>query len=123
MLDSSFVYSKLFKEILIGMNRDERIMDKAKEDFVDFCRIQYANNPIELNVIEEFRRDYSQPSPIWWYTRQCFVYSMLNRAVETDDIDILLKMGFVICDLHQHLRELHMSKRHPSTLIVYRGQG
>ena len=86
-LDQSFMYSQLVKETLLDMNYN-------KNELIDFCRVQYADNRYALDIINEFQRDYNQPSPIWWYTRDCFTYSMLNKALRTQDTEIIIKMGF-----------------------------
>jgi len=54
-----------------------------------------------MNILKEFENAYDKYSPIWWYTRECFVYKMLNKALRTENIDILIKMDFFIRDLHQ----------------------
>jgi tetratricopeptide (TPR) repeat protein len=117
-LDQSFMYSQLIKEILLDMDYNE----KSKKELIDFCRIQYAGNHYELQIINEFERDYKHPSPIWWYTRNCFTYSMLNKALRIQDTELIIKMGFFIRDLHKQIEELYsnIDKTHP--LTVYHGQ-
>jgi hypothetical protein len=102
-LDPSFMYSQLLKEILL----EDKSTSLEKKQLVDFCRLHYAGNDEELKVIDEFEQKYPRPSVIWWYTRECFVYPMLNKALRTQDIDIIMKMGFVVRDLHRHLDQLH----------------
>ncbi|CAF2935718.1 unnamed protein product [Rotaria sp. Silwood2] len=118
-LDPSFMYSQLLKENLIDINYD----DNSKKDLAKFCRLQYSGNQSELNVIDEFERDYYSHSPIWWYTRECFIYSMLNKALRIVDIEIIMKMGFFIRDLHQEIQQLHSKSNYTDSFIVYRGQG
>lgn len=118
-LDQSFMYSQLLKAILLKMEYDE----KAKEEFIEFCLEQYIENERTIQVIGEFERDYDRPSPIWWYTRDCFIYSMFNKALRTQDIEIILKMGFFLRDLHQQIQHLHSNIDKRSQLTVYRGQG
>ena len=118
-LDQSFMYSLLIKDILLKMNND----DSAKKDFVQFCREQCEDNQSRLSVIEEFERDYHSSSSIWWYTRDCFVYPMLNKALRMQEIDIILKMGFFIRDLHQQIEQLSSNVSCSNQVILYRGQG
>ena len=121
-LDQSFMYSQLLKEILLKMEYSEQ----AKDEFVEFCLEQYIENESTIEVIGEFERDYGQSqssSSIWWYTRDCFIYPMLNKALRTQNIDIILKMGFFLRDLHQQIEHLHLNIDKSSTIIVYRGQG
>lgn len=122
-LDASFMYSQLLKDIILSIDYDETKREQAKQDFVDFCRIFYAHNTAELGIIEEFEQNYSRPSPLWWYTRECFIYSMLNRALCKQDMEILIKMNFFIYDLHQQLQQLQRAINNTQILTVYRGQG
>ena len=52
---------------------------------------------------------------------------MLNRALRLMDVDVIIKMGFFIGDLHRHIKQLHeeqFSGHHSNaTFTVYRGQG
>ena len=128
-LDPSFMYTQILKEILLEMKHS----DKGKREFIKFCRELYAGNNTELLVVDEFERFYPRqpsiddsnedPSPIWWYTRDCFIYSMLNKALRTQEIDIIIKMGFFIHDMHQQIEQLHSASEKQEAFIVYRGQG
>ncbi|CAF3434182.1 unnamed protein product [Rotaria socialis] len=118
-LDQSFMYSQLLKEILVEL-KDE---GNLKRQLIEFCRSQYVGNTTELKIIDEFKEMYEQHSPIWWYTRECFAYSMLNKALRTQDIEIIIKMSFFIRDLQVQLRQLHSASDNPYSLTVYRGQG
>ncbi|CAF3676227.1 unnamed protein product [Rotaria sp. Silwood1] len=73
-VDSSFMYSQLIKDILLQMTYDERAIGELAE----FCRNNFHENLSELKIIDEFQKDYHKHSPIWWYTRECFTYRMLN---------------------------------------------
>ncbi|CAF1050479.1 unnamed protein product [Rotaria sordida] len=49
---------------------------------------------------------------------------MLNRSLRTQDIEVLLKMGFFINDLHQQITQLYNTQtNNRSPFVVYRGQG
>lgn len=118
-LDQSFMYSQLLKENLLEIERST----EEKQELIDFCRIQYAGNPTELKIIDEFDHSYHLHSPIWWYTRECFTYSMMNRALRTLDIEVIIKMGFFIRDLHQQIQKLHgKTDGKSNSFTVYRGQ-
>ena len=118
-LDPSFMYSQLLKEILLTIEHE----DHVKQEFIEFCRIQYNNNQVQLQVIDQFDQNYHAHSPIWWYTKESFIYSVLNTALRTQDIEIILKMRFFLRDLHQAIKQLHSKTNYHWTLTVYRGQG
>ena len=69
-LDPSFMYSQLLKETLFDMPNGE----EAKQAFIEFCRTQYADNSKRMETIDEFEEYYSEPTPIFWYTRGTFFY-------------------------------------------------
>ncbi|CAF4443886.1 unnamed protein product, partial [Adineta steineri] len=71
----------------------------------------------QLNIINEFEHNYRQEKAIWWYTRECFTYEILNRALRTLDADTIINMGFFIHDLHQQIVQLHEQQ-----LPYYRGK-
>lgn len=59
-IDQSFMYSQLLKEILLEMTYDKEAIDAL----VDFCRNNYRDNKHELEIIDEFVRDYYKYSPV-----------------------------------------------------------
>jgi tetratricopeptide (TPR) repeat protein len=121
-LEASFMYTQIFKEILLEMKHEPQ----AIKDFAVYCRKLHYDNVSQLSTIEEFERDYRPESSIWWYTRLSFTYDMLNRALRTLEGDIIINMGFFIHDLHRRIKALHkkqVSSYKGKPFIVYRGQG
>ncbi|CAF2400395.1 unnamed protein product [Rotaria sp. Silwood2] len=121
-LEPAFMYSQIFKEILLDMKHDK----KAIEDLVTFCQEGYRDNVQETKIIEEFEKTYQPSKAIWWYTRECFTYKMLNRALKVLNGDIIIRMGFFLCDVHRQIEHLHnkqLNQYHGKAFTVYRGQG
>ncbi|CAF3489926.1 unnamed protein product [Adineta steineri] len=121
-LDPSFMYTQILKEILLTIDfEDEHI-----KEFITYCREAFVENERKLQNIEEFERDYHNHIPVWWYTYQYFLYSMLNQALRSMDVDIIVRMGFFISDLHRDIQRLHseqlLGQQFGKTFIVYRGQ-
>jgi tetratricopeptide (TPR) repeat protein len=122
-LDPSFMYTQILKEILLEITYDKHFI----QDLASYCRDLYTDNSHELKNISKFEREYHNRSPIWWYTYDCCIYSMLNRALRNQEVDTIIKMGFFIQDLHRHIEQLHkkqFSNRHRrlKSFTVYRGQ-
>lgn len=115
--EASFMYSAVAKEILCMMEDDD-----LHEHMVDFCRSQYANNQHVLKLIDEFDRDYDRYSPITWYTRETFVYKMLNRALRTNDVRTLFFLHNYVRHLHQQIVSLHQQYLPCEQSMLYRGQ-
>ncbi|CAF4108678.1 unnamed protein product [Adineta steineri] len=120
-MDPSFMYTQLFKEIFMEIKFDKQHI----KDLTTYCYEQYAKNDHELKVIQDFERDYRQDRAIWWYTCEYFLYAMLNRALRTLEVNIIIKMGFFVHDLHRNIEQLHLeqSSEYVQPFIVYRGQG
>jgi tetratricopeptide (TPR) repeat protein len=121
-LEPSFMYTQIFKEILLEMEHNKQSI----KDFVQFWRQHYINNTHTLKIIEEFERNYCPQSSIRWYTREYFIYQMLNRALRMLEGDTIINMGFFIRDLHQQIQELYRKQvgfYHGKSFILYRGQG
>jgi tetratricopeptide (TPR) repeat protein len=122
-LECSFMYTQILKEILLAIEFN----DNHFKEFNNYCCEQSAENLQQVNKIKEFEQKYRENSPIWWYSKEYFLYSMLNRALRLMDMNILIKMGFFIADLHGDIRRLHLEQFHgqhsAEVLTVYRGQG
>jgi tetratricopeptide (TPR) repeat protein len=118
-LDQSFMYTQLLKDILLKMEHGKEAIRK----FVEYCCLQYKDSRRELQTIEEFEQKYPDPSSIWWYTRECFTYWMLNKALRTQDVEVIIKMGFFAGDLHRQIERLYSESNNHHRRTVYRGQG
>ncbi|CAF2636615.1 unnamed protein product [Rotaria sp. Silwood2] len=122
-LDQSFMYTQILKEILLTIHFD----DTNIKDFANYCREQCAENDRKLDAIDKLEHGYHRYTPIWWYSHECLLYSIINRALRMMEIDIIIKMGFFLRDLHQHIEKLHVQQcndhQQSKPFIVYRGQG
>ncbi len=99
ILDPSFMYTQILKEILLTIDfRQEHI-----NEFLTYCREQFVGNNAELENVDKIEKEYHRHQPIWWYTYNCFLYSMLNRALRLMDVDLIIKMGFFVRDLHNYI--------------------
>ncbi|CAF0833684.1 unnamed protein product [Rotaria sordida] len=116
-LHPSYMYSKLLIEIILKINYD----NKAKKDSFDYCRKYYADDNVMLKAIDEFEQDYQNHSPIWWYTKESSIYILLKNALMTDNIDMMIKMGFFIRDVHQNIKNIYSQIDRTVKFIVYRG--
>ncbi|CAF1023485.1 unnamed protein product [Didymodactylos carnosus] len=126
-IEPSFMYTQLFKEILSEIEFDK---NKEINKLAEYAREKYTGNDEHLMMIDEFARHYQNDSnenkAIWWYTRECFTYHMLNKALGSLQVETLLNMGVFILDLHQNITKLHFeqSNKAPTTttITVYRGK-
>lgn len=113
-LNGQFIHSHLVIDCLIRMI--PTINDK--NDFLYVCKKHYQDNSIELNTVEQFDKNYAPERAIWWYTRECFLYKLLNKALRVQNIDILFLLRFFIRDIGRQLEDNKCSM----PIRVYRAQ-
>ena len=122
-LERSFMYTQILKEIFLKI----KFQQQHITEFIDYLREQFFDNDHKLRTIEEFNEKYHDITPIQWYARECFLYSMLNCALRMMNTDVVIKMDFFISDLHRHIEEIHLEQSvnysFRRCFKVYRGQG
>ncbi len=105
-----------------------RLMAKycnAKTEMIAECRANYHNDEIEKKKIIDFEENYGPTKAFWWYTYDSFVYRLLNKALRTQNIEVIFKFRFFINDLHNQIQELYQKyllTHKKSRLTAYRGQ-
>ena len=113
-LDGRFVHSQLFIDCLLRMKNSK----KEKDDFISYCLNQYHSNQQDLKIIQEFQDTYSSEKSIWWYTRDTFLYQILNQSLRRQNIDLLFGLRFFIRDIEQQLQKYNCHEQ----IRLYRGQ-
>jgi hypothetical protein len=121
--DQSFIYTQILKETLFTIE----FGPKHITEFSNRCRVLLADNDDVLKNVENLEKTYRHHSPIWWYTNDCFLRPMLNWALSQINVELIIKMGFFIGDLHRHIEQLYneqFKNQHTgNSFTVYRGQG
>ncbi|CAF0830737.1 unnamed protein product [Rotaria sordida] len=101
---------------------------EAKQEMIDELRRVSIDNNIFLKQINDFELNYHSNAAIQWYTRDSFLYRILNQALRCEDIASIIKHRFFIADLYQNLDELHnhiissYNNSQQTILTYYRGQ-
>ncbi|CAF1025176.1 unnamed protein product [Adineta steineri] len=99
----TFFWFQLFITALLDMPSS----DKGKEDLLELARTFYADNDLELRRIKHFEQTYKESQALIWYTNDSFLYRLLNKAIRTENIDLLFACRFFITDLYRELHSLH----------------
>lgn len=105
-------------------------LDQAKDDMITYCRNFYIDDDIELEKISNFEQNYQAEHAVRWYTRDSFLYRLLNKTLRSENLDDMYKFRFILSELHTQISGLHRDYlrtisdlNHVShTLTVYRGQ-
>ena len=116
----SFVFFQLFKEVIHHMPHT----NEAKSDMIIQCKKDYLGNNSALEDIEKFELEYTANDAIKWYTKDLFVYRIINKILRTENIDAFFAYRFFINDLCKQLLISHkqFKKKYKSEqLTVYRG--
>lgn len=114
-INGQFIYHQLLIDCLMRM---ESSTADEKSEFIALCKRQYKGNNNKLAIVNEFERKYSPDSAIRWYTKQTFLYKLLNKALRVPNIDLLYLFRFFIVDLGKQLSKNQCS----SPVHVYRAQ-
>lgn len=113
---STFIWYQLLIDALNKMPHDK----KAKTDMLKLCTDYYQNDPEEKKQIKKFDDSYEPEEAIAWYTRECFLFKLLNKALRTEDIELLYLFRFFIADLCTQLKKANL--KITDNLPLYRGQ-
>ncbi|CAF3865999.1 unnamed protein product, partial [Rotaria sordida] len=118
-IDWSFTFTYLLKELLLTMDNSKA----EKKEFVNLCRKYFKANPLGLNIIDEFQKTYQQTSAIQWYTREDFIYSVWNKALRIENMQIIMHMVFFAQDLYRQIVQIHTDMKRQNSISVFHGQG
>ncbi len=113
-LNGKFVYSQLLLDYILRIKPNEN----DKNELISLYKQEYAGNPIELNNVYDFEKNYSPEKVLWWYTRESFFYKTLNKALRTQNIHMIYLLRLYINDIYYKLQE----KQSNCQLKVYRCQ-
>lgn len=115
----AFFWLRIFKDVVLRLPHDER----AQCEMIDQLKEIYRNNNKQLKWIEKFHREYKSDDSIRWYTTEPFLYKQLNRALRTEDVDLLHRFCYFISDLSKRLREEFeiLRENFSSKIHFYRG--
>ncbi|CAF0967163.1 unnamed protein product [Didymodactylos carnosus] len=116
--------SFLWYQLLIDVLKQMPQTDNAEQEMLSYCRSYYEINDDknELKKIELFYQTYKSNKAIEWYTDECFLYKLLNKALRTEDIELLYLFRFFIIDLCAQIECDSKQLLDIETLTLYRGQ-
>jgi hypothetical protein len=113
-LNGRFIHSLLIIDVFLRMES----VETDKQELIKLCKKEYKDNETQLAILREFEENYSQKNALWWYTRESFLYRMLNKALRVQNIDVLFLFRFFIRDIHRSLERNQCQ----SPIHAYRGQ-
>ena len=109
-----FIYFQLFLNYL----RKIKLTQQDQDDFITFLKKEYQDSDTQLELIDQFREIYSSDNVLAWYTPQSFFHRILSKALNTQNIPIIIQFHAFISDLYTQLKE----RQPTSPLTVFRSQ-
>ncbi|CAF1101658.1 unnamed protein product [Adineta steineri] len=82
----------------------------------------YSDNPAQITVLDEFQSNYTSSDALRWYTRDSFLFRLINRALRQHNIELIFLFGFYIKDLYLQLEDANKYFQTETSFTVYRGQ-
>ena len=77
----------------------------SRQRFVETLKIYYDEDDKYIETLEEFERDYNAENAIQWYSRETFIYNVLNRALRQHSLQLIFLFGFFLQDMHRQLQK------------------
>ncbi|UJR17422.1 hypothetical protein I4U23_004317 [Adineta vaga] len=115
-----FCYRYLISHLI--EQRNNMNMDELKQIMLNQCRLEYKNFPNELFRIHCFDKSCSNDTILNWYTKDSFLYRLLNKAFRTRNISYMCKFLYIFIGLYNKFEELTIKQKEIGPLTVYRGQ-
>jgi tetratricopeptide (TPR) repeat protein len=78
-----------------------------EQDRIQMSKRYYRTNRRQLQLINQFDRQYQPEDAIHWYSKQSIIYRLINKALRNKDIDLLRTFRFFIFDLSRSLDREH----------------
>ena len=77
------MWFQLLAEILLHLKVTPAAHGQMREEYFS----NYTSNQIELQKINEFFDSFTLDKAVYWFTRDSFLYRLLNKAFRTQNID------------------------------------
>ncbi|CAF1169216.1 unnamed protein product [Didymodactylos carnosus] len=115
--------SFLWFQVLVDALKKMPTSKNSLTAMVNMCRSYYNTQPKYAADITEFAGNYMPADAVKWYTRETFLYRLVNKALRTEDVTSLYLFRTFIVDLCNQLEaEFDKMKQEEDELVLYRGQ-
>ncbi|CAF3851274.1 unnamed protein product, partial [Adineta steineri] len=104
---TAHIWYDLYLEILKILPTDEQ----AKEEMLEKSKEYYADDTVELLQIILFRYNYTTATAIEWYTDDTFVHKLVNKALRSENIELLSTFRFFIGDLSTAIKQEYINQQ------------
>ncbi|UJR19259.1 hypothetical protein I4U23_022388 [Adineta vaga] len=96
--------------------------DNTQRMLTECIKYYWKNNAQKTNI-EQFKNTYNPDNAIEWYTRDSFLYRLVNKALRSLDMEEINVFRPYIKALCRQLEQLHKQNQSDKPLTVFRGHG
>ncbi|CAF0792833.1 unnamed protein product [Adineta steineri] len=101
------IWYQLYLDIFKSLPCDEQ----AKEEMLQKSQEYYSEQYSELQNINRFRITYTSAAAIRWYTEDSFVHKLVNKALRSEDMEVVSAFRFFIADLSNKINEEYINQK------------
>jgi hypothetical protein len=94
-----------------------------REKMINECMEYFRKDNIQKKKIKQFKNEYTPDKAIEWYTRDSFLYRLVNKALRSLYMEEIITFRPYIKDLCKQLEQLHRQNQSDKPLTVFRGYG
>ncbi|CAF0878209.1 unnamed protein product [Adineta steineri] len=105
-VNGQFVFSQLLVDCLLQL----KSTDTDENELIKLCVNEYEGNHNELSNLREFQEYYLPDKVLWWYTKETFLYKILNAALRTQNIHVIFLFRSLIYDIYRQLQKYQSKK-------------
>ncbi len=108
-----------FIQLLIKISKE----NDDREPLIQYFKAHsHYFKPEQLENVVKFVREWSPGTSIYLYTKDSFIYRMLNEAFRSRNFGFLILFRFFIADMHQQICDENRNEINSVESIYYRGQ-
>ncbi|CAF4059940.1 unnamed protein product [Rotaria sordida] len=119
---AAFSWWEDFIDMLILLPYPEDYQSKL----INLLKNYYNDKEEEMKILDEFSSTYKSSNAVHWYTRETFLYRIMNKALRQQNTELIFLFGFFIQDLsrqvkfeYENFKLLNLKK---PIISLYRGQ-
>ncbi|UJR19159.1 hypothetical protein I4U23_022289 [Adineta vaga] len=126
--NGQFLWFQLVIELFCNEPVTDEESHQAIKELSEALRQYFRENDAQFKTINDFETNYEPEHAIWWYTKEQFFYSIINKALRTYDIDTIIVFRAFINHMYQLLKKCYdddqrkHSNNDNNIFQVYRGQ-
>ncbi|CAF1563133.1 unnamed protein product [Adineta ricciae] len=99
--------------------------NRGKEKLINYVKSYYKDNASEMKKILDFEEKYIPNDVILWYTKDSFIFRILNKALRLQNYEIIFLFRFFIIDLWNQIEcenWKYFQVHSDFPIVCYRGQ-